>query len=262
MGGAVNWAPPSTKDYSMFEMHHYNRPLDNKPLLEKSMREHGFMPSSPIQCVRNDSGNLMIVRGHHRFNIAKQLGLPVYYVIDDSNVDIFALEGSSGQGWTSKDFMVARSRAGEADYVKLADFMAAHSLTLGAASSLVGGQSAESANKIATLKDGSFKVGNMDHANAVVAITDLCRALSIEFATSTGFVGAVSAALRIPEINVEQLRRRITTHHKELARRSRRDDYLEELEAVYNYMARGPKLPLKMRAIEVMLIRQKARVHK
>ena len=88
-----------TKNYDLFELHPFNRDLHKDALLKTSMKENGFMPSSPIHCVRNGNGKLKIIRGHHRFANAKELGLPVWYVIDESNVDLFLLEGSSRSRW-------------------------------------------------------------------------------------------------------------------------------------------------------------------
>lgn len=246
-----------TRSYSAFEQHEHNRGIKDDRLLEQSMRRHGFMPSSPIQCVKTPSGRLRVIRGHHRLDVAKRLNLAVCYVVDDSNTDLWLLEGNTHQAWTAQDHLISRARAGEAAYVALREFMARHKLSIGAAASLVGGQSATSNNLIRDIRQGTFRVGSMEHAEIVVSITDLCRQLGLKFASSTPFVGAVSAAVRVPELNADQLRRRIIAHPKELHRRSRREDYLEELEAVYNYASRSGRLPLKHRALEVMLERKK-----
>lgn len=83
-----------TKDYALFKAHELNRPLSEKPILLESMKAHGFMPSSPLQVEKDRDGRLKVIRGHHRLMYAKRLGLPVWYVIDDSNTDIFDLEGA------------------------------------------------------------------------------------------------------------------------------------------------------------------------
>ncbi|MCR4331556.1 MAG: hypothetical protein NUV34_02445, partial [Sulfuricaulis sp.] len=81
-----------THKYDLFEMHELNRPLHDDPRLLASMQKTGFMPSSPIQCVRNGNGTLKVVRGHHRLTYAKRLGLPVWFVVDDTKTDLFDLE--------------------------------------------------------------------------------------------------------------------------------------------------------------------------
>src|SRR3990167_2530870 len=131
-----------TFNYDLFEMHDYNRTLHENSDLLKSMESHGFMPSSPIQCVSNGSGKLKVIRGHHRYDYAKRLKLPIYYIVDNSNTDIFDLEGSSLQSWSVKDFAVARAKHGDKSIQALLEFKEKHGLTLLSAASLVGGESA------------------------------------------------------------------------------------------------------------------------
>lgn len=245
-----------TRDYSIFEVHELNRPQHEDPRLLASMKKHGFMPSSPIQCVRNGKGKLKVIRGHHRLDYAKQLGLPVWYVIDDANVDLFDLEGVK-QAWSVKDFAYARASAGDANCAKALAFQKQHGLTLGAAVSLVGGESAGSGNKIRSIKDGTFKsTPDMAHANAVVAITDHCREKAIEFATASAFVAAVSLTLRVPEFDRDVFLHRVTINGQQMTKRSTVNAYLEEIEGLYNYQARGRRIPLAFRAREVSKSRQ------
>jgi hypothetical protein len=215
------------------------------------MTKHGFMPSSPLHCVTNGSGKLKIIRGHHRFDCAKRLGLPVYFIVDKSNTNIFDLEGSSYQQWSGHDFTVARARAGDKNCQEVLAFTEAHGLNIAISASLLGGESAGSGNMIRSIKEGVFRLRKTTHPDDVVAITDLCRTLNVSFATSSSFVAAVSMALRIPELDADQLRRRIKSRHKNMNRRSTRVDYLEELEAIYNYGSRGALLALKLRAVEI-----------
>jgi hypothetical protein len=240
-----------TKNYDLFEMHPCNRPLHKNDPVETSMRRVGFMPSSPLHCIKNGNGKLKIIRGHHRFSIAKKLGLPVYYIIDNSNTDIFELEGSSTGSWNAGDFAVARARAGNADIQKMLDFKDRHGLTLGSASSLMMGQSAISNNAPKQIKSGRFKVGDMDHANKVVRLTDMLRERGVAFASSSGFVAAVSAALRIPEIDYSQLVHRASMYSHVLSKRGTVREYLQEIEGLYNYNSKKKLFPLAIRAEEV-----------
>jgi hypothetical protein len=240
-----------TYDYSRFEMHDHNRALHDNDVLLESMQKHGFMPSSPIHCVQNGSGKYKIIRGHHRFSYAKRLKLPVYYVLDNSNTNIFDLEGSALQAWSVKDFAVGYARSGHKDIATLLAFKQKHGLTLLSAASLLGGESAGSGNKVKSVKSGKFKLGDTKHATQLVAITDLCREQQIPFATATTFVNALSMALRVPEFDQNIFMHRIRTSGTNLRRRSKVEDYLDEIEALYNYGAKAKRLPLKFKAIEL-----------
>jgi len=252
-----------TKDYDLFEMNDLNRGIEEKPGLLDSMARHGFMPSSPIQVttVNGRRDRFKIIRGHHRYHYAKRLGIPLYFVVDDSNTDLHSLERDSSQSWSVTDFAESHERAGDPAYVTLMDFKRKHHLTMGAAASLVGGEGASSHNKLGAIRRGTFKCGDMAHARAVVAITDYCRELGVPFATNSAFVGAVSAVLRVKEFDASVFKHRLSLHAAMLNKRSRQDEYLEEIEALYNYQARGNRIPLKFLAIQAANERSPIRSH-
>ena len=240
-----------TTDYSMFQSHELNRPLHKTKLLNNSLLKNGFMPSSPLHCVHNGGGKLKILRGHHRFHLARELKLPVYYVVDDTETDIFELEGDSGSHWSLRDFVHARSQAGDMDCQKLLAFQKRHGISLGAAASLVGGDSAASNNMGRAVRQGRFEVGDMKHANDVVRVVDLCRELGAEYATNSAFVYALSSVLRIPELDQEHLMHRLRIGYANVNKRSNREGYMEEIEALYNHAARSKRLPIAFRAAQV-----------
>ncbi len=239
-----------TKDYTLFELHEFNRPLHDDPVLFQSMKEHGWMPSSPAQVVRTSNGKLKVVRGHHRLDIAKRLQLPVWYVIDETVADPWQLEGSTHCLWTGADFAVARAAHGDKDVQAVIDFHRKHGLNLGVAASLLGGESAGSSNKLKMIKTGAFKVApDLSHAKKVVAVTDRLRELGIEFATASSFVSALSMMLYLPDFDPAVLLHKVTQNKDRLERRGTADRYLDEIEAVYNFAAKKA-VPLAFMARE------------
>jgi hypothetical protein len=240
-----------TKDYSLFELHPMNRDLSEKPALLASLKAHGFMPSSPLQCVRNGNGKLKVVRGHHRLDYAKRLGLSVWYVVDDSNTDIYDLEGDASSRWSLKDFLDSRAKAGDKDCAAVKAFQRKHGLTLGAAVSLMGG-STDASNKHLCIKRGSYRIADdLRLANAVVDVTDFFRSRGIAFATSSAFVKALAMCVLVPEFKPEVLKHRITLWPAGIQKRSTVKDYLDELDALYNYGAKKSRVPLAFRAAEL-----------
>ena len=245
-----------TRNYDVFEMHELNRPLHEDPRLLASMQKTGFMPSSPIQCIRNGHGTLKVIRGHHRLTYAKRLGLPVWYVVDDSKADIFDLEGGR-QAWTGADFLLARAAGGNNDCARLHEFQKKHGLTLAVAASLMGGQSAGSNNHLRMVKEGTFRVSSdLSHAHAVASLVDYCRAHGVAFAGAAAFVSALSMCLRVPDFDQSLFRHRVKLHGFVMRVRSTQADYLKELDALYNYGAKTNRLPLEFKAKEISRARQ------
>lgn len=245
-----------TKDYTLFELHELNRPLHGRTDLFNSMKEHGWMPSQPMQVIRNGNGRLKVIRGHNRLDNAKRLGIPVWYVIDDSVLDIHKLEGCGGAQWTKMDFVISRAASGDKDAQAVLDFAREHHLSLGPAASLLGGEAAGSGNKLVQLAAGTFRAAkDQSHAKAVVAITDRCRELGVAFASSTAFVSAISMMLHVPEFDKAVFIHRVTLNKARLERRSTADRFLDEIEALYNYTAKKP-LPLAFLAREAAKARR------
>lgn len=244
-----------TKNYDLFELHELNRPLHKDKRLEESMKKYGFMPSCPIQCVHNGNGKLKIIKGHHRFMTAKNLGLNVWYIVDKTNTDLFYMESCRTQ-WTVNDFANARANAGDEHCKKLLVFMENHGLNIGSASSLLGGESAGSLNKVNQIKRGTFKVVDSKLTNMVIKITDRCRDLKIPFATNSAFVGAISFVVRIPEFDINLFIHKLNLHWSKMSKRTTIYDYLEEIEELYNYGQRQTRIPLAFRAKELARKRQ------
>lgn len=249
---SLNW----TTDYKIFDIHDYQRPMHEDPIVEESMKKYGFMPSSPIQVVPNGGGKLKVIRGHHRLHYAKRLKLPVCYVIDATNTDIFDLEGSSKARWSALDFATARASSGDEDYQKLLSFRKKYGLNIGSAAGLVGGQSAGSNNKLKAIKTGTFKVGDMTHAYKVIDITQSCYDLKISFARESKFVSAVSMALRIPEFDPKHFFQKLKLNPAKMRRRTSCYEYLEEIESVYNYGVKK-RIPIESLAREIAKTRQR-----
>jgi len=248
-----------TKNYDIFEMHETNRPVKEKHVLLDSMRKYGFMPSGAIHCYRNGNGKLKIIRGHHRFHYAQRLKLPVYYIVDDTQPDIFGLEGDSSQTWNSMDFVSARAKAGNKNYIRLLGFMNKHRIPLGAATHLMMGESCEG-GRATVIKSGMFKIDDEDteFAGKVAKVIDSLRDFGVPFCTSGSFVSAVALCVYIPEFDLDQFQDKIGKFHGTLRKCMTRNEYLDEIESLYNHQSQKNRLPIKFRALEVARERSKS----
>lgn len=241
-----------TRNYDIFEMHPVNRDIQEKPVLVASLKAHGFMPSSPIQCVRNSTGKLRVIRGHSRLYYSQRLGLPVWYVVDESNTDLYNLEGDSSSRWSVSDFLTSRAKGGDVHCQRVIEFQRKHGLTIGSAISLLAGESAGSNNHMNAVKRGTFKVSaDLGHAHAVADAIDHFKACGLAFVTRSAFVGAVSLALRVPELDVELLKHRVTLNPTIVQNRPTTKECLDELDGLYNYGGKSKRIPLAFRALEI-----------
>lgn len=234
-----------TRDYGKFQMHELNRDLRPDRLLEQSFRQHGFLPEYPLICSVNGTGKLYIHAGHHRFDLAQRFDTGVWYLVVDPKLDIFEREASSHSHWSVPDFIAAYAKAGNEQYLRLLCFARDHGLPPVTAASLLWGENALSGNVQSVLKDGRFAVRDLPFAESVTAITDDLYALGVQFATSRAFVGAISQLVRLEDFDSARLIHRATLYPANLRKRPTQLEYLEEIEAFYNYGMRGEqRVPL------------------
>lgn len=243
-----------TKDYSLFEYHPHNRDVSRTKILEQSMAAYGFDDGLPIRCIRNGQGKLRITHGHHRFDVACSMGLPIWYIVASRHIPLFESEASA-HSWSVRDFTVARAKAGESPAEEVLIFHERTGIPLNVAISLVGGEGAGSHNKMPQMKNGNFQVGDMHHANAVAEVVQHCKDCEISFATNSRFVGALSKCLFVPEFDAELFMHKVSTHRELMEPRRGLDDYLDLIELVYNRHGQY-KMPLAFRAREVSTQRQ------
>jgi len=224
-----------TTNYGMFDLHPCNRAFHDDPKLFKSMQTHGFMPSSPIQCCKNGGNRLLIIRGHHRYEYAKKLKLPIYYVIDNTQCDIFELEGSSKPRWSSWDFATARACAGDGDCKRLVGFVKKYKIPMRVASAMLAIPDSPNGHQLSQVKRGTFHIADTSHALRVVQITDFCAEQHISFARQGAFVSALSLCLNIPDFDESVFINKIVKHGSKMKKRGTMPEYLEEIEALYNH---------------------------
>lgn len=232
----------------MFDTHEWNRPLHDDPVLLASFKKYGFMPSGAIHVTRNGKDKLKVKRGHHRLHYAKMLGLPVYFIIDDTPISIFEGERTK-QKWSVPDFVVAQAKSGDKECAFVLQFQKAHGLPMGVAIALVSGRINEGGPTIRQIEQGSFHRGDMKIANLVVEITDYCYARGIAHSRSKAFVWALTMMLNVPQFDRAVFLHKIDTAGAKLGKRSTYKEYLEEIEALYYYGARvSNRVDLVLRA--------------
>ena len=242
-----------TKDYGLFELHEHNRDIrkGNVKEIKKSMRIHGFRKSDAIHVQRTPSGKYKIMRGHHRFVAAKELGMPIFYIVDNIEFDITKEEGKYNTKWTGLEHVKAYAKQGNKEYMFLIDFAEANKIPVSVAAFLLMGLGAYCGTVMRTLKDGTFKVkkSTFDHAQLVVETANACEERGLSFTRARPFITALAAALLVEDFNVQWFLQRVKVDGGKMLTRSTRDDYLQEIEDLYNFRNKGAYVPIRGYAI-------------
>jgi hypothetical protein len=243
----------STRNYDLFEQHPMNREFREKVQLRESMLTHGFLPSCAITCMRLRGGKLLIVSGHHRFKYAKELGLPVWYIVDDTIPEAAVLqylrERDGTTAWSVTDFVQSQINANNQDYVRFESWRKENGLSVTVASMILSGSvnygGAYSSNDI--LKRGSFTMpATIPSLSAkVLDLIQFLRAEKWPYAAATTFVAALMLSCRVPEFDPSVFKARIRKHGIErLPHLNTTRGYLAAIQDVYNYMAKAKRLEL------------------
>lgn len=236
-----------TTDYDLFDVSRYNRPMHKDRVLEDSMRRVGFMPSRPIQCVKGNNGKLIIVCGHHRHYYAKRLCIPLYYVVDDTNCNLFELEQGRG-AWSLRDFLSSQVATGNPDYMELMELTVKHKIPVTGTAALLRGF-VHLAGISRLIKAGEFSITQRSFAHTVITLYgDYVQAAGNithkgVLLEALGAVVLSSIHHRYPDI--ERLKRRIASQTMVHRKCANYPEFLAEIERLYNSgFTPGQKVPI------------------
>jgi len=229
-----------TWDYDRFLLGEKNRvETIRAELLRESFDLHGHLKRHPIGVKALADGRLEIVSGHHRFCIAREMALPIWFVIDNTEVSTYHEEATS-KAWSAPGFSGAYERGGSEDYHKLEAFVAKHGCGFKVASYLLGGVGGMVND---TVRKEEFVVTDEAFANQVGELLYACKSAAVlavkhpknaKFATGIEFVRALVALARNPKFRPSRFLEKVSTHHHLMVKQPDGDYYLKLLNKIYN----------------------------
>jgi hypothetical protein len=237
-----------TKDYDKFELHEFNRSIHSIERLQESMKIHGWIDAYPMHVVENGKATLKIKSGHHRFEAARSLKIPVKYVVCNDESTIHELERSTSR-WSMRDYLESYSSIGNPNYIKLSEYYRKFRIPLNVSVTLIGGKAAnESGFHSINFKDGKFKTGNPQHANLVGEIVLFLSEVGVDFCRNSRFIVALSKVLHVDGLSIDELKMKMEHHVYMMKRQPDVEGYVLMLEKVYNRQ-RSKKLAIAINAM-------------
>jgi ParB-like nuclease domain len=226
----------STANHEQFVQSEFNRDLRGLDALLKSMRKHGFIAAYPLHCTKGANGKLVIKAGHHRFEAAKTLGIPVYYVVSEDNASIAETEMTANV-WNLNDYVKSYARSGSDSHLSIIEFSEKTGIKYGQAASLLAGNCADSHNVANKVKDGSYSTKDRLHADKVGSVVIALRDIGVAFANSSNMVGALSSVCWLVEFDAKKFIHRAATNTHLFVKQATKNQYLDLIEKVYNFHA-------------------------
>lgn len=243
-------------EYSKFKLSIENRDINLKKNRAKKLREslksNGWIPSFPMT-VRNNGGKLTILDGQHRFSIARELGMPVKYVIIDQDFDISEINNTQDT-WKLTDYLSRWQKDGREAYIEIEEFMRIHqNITLSMAISLLGGNNHANTALRNKYKEGDFRITAKTRgkayqiANAFESIIEVNKD-----AKHNNLLKALYKCFHVDSFDSSRLIEQCEKNPTMIQPYSRTEDWLDLVQEIYNHGKKSNRIPLRFQAEEAM----------
>jgi hypothetical protein len=230
----------STTDYNKFTYIKGNRPTAKRVAkMIKAIKRKNQLADYPI-LVTPHLGKLGIADGQSRFEAAKALRTPIFYIERDSIsiVDVSAAN-SVQTPWSPRDYVHSFAEQGKKDYVKLRAFIHEFHLPVTTSASLLGGK--QSGGGVESIRYGTFRVVNEQHAYKVAHVIVTLKKL-IPFATDRPLAVAIMHLFHIKDFDPERMIKKIEGQSSRMVKCASMMQYVELIEDLYNYRVRPEQL--------------------
>lgn len=240
----------TTSNYDLFVLDAFNRRINDALVRKKVslLAAHGWCPGLPMLCIRNSGGKFEIKDGQHRFEAAKRLGIPVWYVVV-KDCDLSPSEINAGQkAWALKDFVDSHISLGNAEYMVLRDFSANYRIPLSIAASLLSANGCGTSDGVTKrIQEGLFKVKDQRWAERIGAI---CREIGevFQYMHTRNAVSSIARFALVKEFSDLQMIEQCQRYSNMLKPCGTVDQYSLMFEEVYNFQRKVNRLPLKFYA--------------
>ncbi len=246
-----------TNDYGQFTFSIKNRDVDLKKSkakkLRQSLKEHGWIPSFPMTVYKNGNDKFTILDGQHRFSIARELGMPVKYVVVDQEFDISQINNTQDT-WKLKDYLTRWQRAGKKNYFEIEEFMEIHpNVSLSMTIDLLSGSTGSGIHIKNKFKEGKMDITSRSRgmaykiANAFESIIEVDKD-----AKHNNLLKALYKCFHVDSFDSQRLIEQCEKNPAMIQPYSKTEDWLDLLQEIYNHGRHSNRIPLRFQAEEAM----------
>lgn len=234
-----------TENYTVFKRHPLNRETDPTHVrkLMKAFVHDNKLNVHPIVVNKNYE----IVSGQHRFEAAKTLGLPIFYIKDDHISDEHIISSNTHQKRMSTGDLIrfhARA-AGKKDYIGLEKYIKQAGISAKAAFGLLAVSGRQSGKSLA---DGTFKLPEnlafvdqtIDRYLTFIAFCDERQIRPLGAFKSATFTTAFRRMCQHPDFNFELFMDKVGDRWFELKPQGNIQGWFGLLKKIYNFRNRNP----------------------
>ncbi|TDD77151.1 ParB N-terminal domain-containing protein [Flavobacterium caseinilyticum] len=225
-----------TTNYELFENITGNRLL-SKSKIEKIINDvtQGFnmLPFCPI-IVSEKDGLYCIIDGQHRYEISKQTGNPVYFVVCNTlTLKQIAQLNSRGEKWKPNDFLNCYIKLGITDYEKIIEIMNKHKIAIKLSIDLLMYNNPK-VKSTETFQSGGFECKYFEETDALLTLSDELFG-QYRFSKDRNLIGAVQELQKKGLCSFEKLKSKISQAPMLMDRQASVKLYMYNIEKVYNH---------------------------
>ena len=222
-----------TQDYDIFNTLKGNRDLNisHKEKLKKSFKKDYLI--SPI--IVNEKYE--IIDGQHRFNAARDLDYPIYYIlINGYSLEEVKILNTNTKNWKREDYLNAYCDLGYKEYIKFKKFYNdIKEFTIGSAERIAAGHQSDN---MLDFRSGKFKFKNILDAYDTAQKILMFKPYYNGYNRNT-FVGAVMKLIKNENYNHAQMIHKLSLNPSILVDCANTSQYVLLLEDIYNYKSRN-----------------------
>lgn len=224
-----------TKDYDIFKLRPDNRKID--PIHVKKLGESIFarnmLDLEPILV----NQKMEIIDGQHRLMAAKQLGIEIYYKIDNNMNPEDIIRLNIAKNWGQSDYLNFYCQQGYTHYLKLKEFMDKNQLGLRLALNICIGKEQIPHKEFREGKfqfEKDFESAELDCVKETIRLIKKSNGFS-PYTDSIKFWGAMLKMIRQPNFEMAKWYANLPKMSDQFSIKATEKGYISVLARVYNY---------------------------
>ena len=220
-----------TKNYELFKIHRANRQINKNHVknIKKSMQKKFLI--SPI--IVNEK--LEVIDGQHRLIASKDLGLPVYYFINNNySINEMQRLNAINKNWVPIDYLNTGIQLNNQNYIDYKRFKKKYGFSHEINLTLLSDNATN--NNLYKFKEGIFEVKNYELACGYADLINLISPYYKEFKRRR-FVTAILFLLKHKQdvFSIHEFIKKLKSRPNSLQNCISMKQYLELIEEIYNY---------------------------
>lgn len=219
----------TTTDYFLFKPIDGNR---NKNVLHLKRLKQS-MEQNYLFTVIIVNENYEIIDGQHRFEIIRELELPLNYIVCEGyGLNEVHVLNANSKNWAFDDYLNGYCNLGYKDYIIYRDFKNKYGYQHQICQRLLYGQSNGDTSKV--FQAGKFKVNHFSEAVKYAEMIPLVKPYYTGY-TRQGFVLALLTVLKNPNFSFNEFLRKLEIQPTSLKDCAKVQGYIALIEDIYNY---------------------------